>query len=112
MTMNSQDDFLDALRSNPQWRDAVRAQILGDDLMQLPRQMAQFVDTTNTNFQLVHDRLTRLEDSVAGLKDDVAGLKDDVTGLKDDVAGLKTTSRRVTGRQPGGRAGENHRPPG
>ena len=40
MTMNSQDDFLDALRSNPQWRDAVRAQILGDDLMQLPRQMA------------------------------------------------------------------------
>ena len=89
MTMNSQDDFLDALRSNPQWRDAVRAQILGDDLMQLPRQMAQFVDTTNTNFQLVHDRLTRLEDSVAGLKDDVAGLKDDVTGLKDDVTGLK-----------------------
>ena len=89
MTMNSQDDFLDALRSNPQWRDAVRAEILGDDLMQLPRQMAQFVDTTNTNFQLVHDRLTRLEDSVAGLKDDVAGLKDDVTGLKDDVTGLK-----------------------
>jgi uncharacterized protein YoxC len=89
MTMNSQDDFLDALRSNPQWRDAVRAEILGEDLMQLPRQMAQFVDTTNTNFQLVHDRLTRLEDSVAGLKDDVTGLKDDVTGLKDDVTGLK-----------------------
>ncbi len=89
MTMNSQDDFLDALRSNPQWRDAVRAEILGDDLMQLPRQMAQFVDTTNTNFQLVHDRLTRLEDDVAGLKDDVIGLKGDVTGLKDDIAGLK-----------------------
>jgi hypothetical protein len=105
MTMNSQDDFLDALRSNPQWRDAVRAEILGEDLMQLPRQMAQFVDTTNTNFQLVHDRLTRLEDSVAGLKDDVAGLKDDVTGLKDDVAGLKTSvasleagQERITGR--------------
>ena len=91
MTMNSQDDFLDALRSNPQWRDAVRAEILGEDLMQLPRQMAQFVDTTNTNFQLVHDRLTRLED-------DVAGLKGDVTGLKTSVASLEAGQERITGR--------------
>jgi hypothetical protein len=98
MTMNSQDDFLDALRSNPQWRDAVRAEILGEDLMQLPRQMAQFVDTTNTNFQLVHDRLTRLEDSVAGLKDDVTGLKDDVAGLKTSVASLEAGQERITGR--------------
>ena len=35
-TINNQDDFLEALRNNPQWRDAVRAQILGEDLMQLP----------------------------------------------------------------------------
>ena len=34
-TINNQDDFLEALRNNPQWRDAVRAQILGEDLLQL-----------------------------------------------------------------------------
>ena len=60
----------------------MRAEILGDDLMQLPRQMAQFVDTTNTNLQLVHDRLTRLESGVAGIKGDVAGIKTSVAGLE------------------------------
>ena len=29
-------DLLEALRNNPQWRDAVRAQILSEDLLQLP----------------------------------------------------------------------------
>ena len=43
-TINNQDDFLEALRNNPQWRDAVRAQILGEDLMQLPVKFDAFVE--------------------------------------------------------------------
>ena len=43
-TINNQDDFLEALRNNPQWRDAVRAQILGDDLMELPAKFDAFVE--------------------------------------------------------------------
>ena len=43
-TINSQDDFLEALRNNPQWRDAVRAQILGEDLMELPAKFDAFVE--------------------------------------------------------------------
>ena len=43
-TINSQDDFLEALRNNPQWRDAVRAQILGEDLLQLPVKFDAFVE--------------------------------------------------------------------
>ena len=35
-TMNSQEDFLRALSENPQWKAAVRAQILGEELLQLP----------------------------------------------------------------------------
>ena len=35
-TINSQDDFLRALEENPQWRDAVRRQILTEELLQLP----------------------------------------------------------------------------
>ena len=35
-TINDQDDFLEALRNNPQWRDAVRAQVLGEDLLHSP----------------------------------------------------------------------------
>ena len=43
-TINNQEDFLEALRNNPQWRDAVRAQILGDDLMELPAKFDAFVE--------------------------------------------------------------------
>ena len=43
-TINDQDDFLEALRNNPQWRDAVRAQVLGDDLMELPAKFDAFVE--------------------------------------------------------------------
>ena len=43
-TINNQDDFLEALRNNPQWRDAVRAQILGEDLMQLPVKFDAFME--------------------------------------------------------------------
>lgn len=43
-TINNQDDFLRALRENPEWKDAVRAQILGDELLKLPIQFNEFKD--------------------------------------------------------------------
>ena len=42
--INSQEDFLRALSENPEWRAAVRAQILGDDLLQLPARFDAFVE--------------------------------------------------------------------
>ena len=76
----------------------MRAEILGDDLMQLPRQMAQFVDTTNTNLQLVHDRLTRLESGVAGLKTSVASLEAGQERITGRLDSLETGQERITGR--------------
>ena len=46
-TINSQEDFLNALAQNPQWRAAVRAQILGEELLQLPAAFQQFVATVS-----------------------------------------------------------------
>ena len=43
-TINSQEDFLRALRENPEWKEAVRALILGEELMQLPTRFNAFVD--------------------------------------------------------------------
>ncbi len=45
-TITSQEDFLRALRENPQWREAVRAQILGEDALQLPARFDAFVERT------------------------------------------------------------------
>ena len=43
-TISNQDDFLQALRDNPQWRDAVRKEILSEELTQLPVKFDAFVE--------------------------------------------------------------------
>ncbi len=42
-TFNTPEEFLRALEENPQWKEAVRAIILSDELMQLPVQFIAFV---------------------------------------------------------------------
>lgn len=43
-TINTQEDFLRALSENPEWRAAVRAQILDEDMLQLPSRFDAFVE--------------------------------------------------------------------
>ena len=43
-TINTQEEFLKALDDNPQWRDAVRAKLLGEDLLSLPAKFDAFVE--------------------------------------------------------------------
>ena len=71
-TINSQDDFLEALRNNPQWRDAVRTQILGEDLMQLPKKFDDFVEEHRTIHSNIDARLDRMEGDFGTLKGDFA----------------------------------------
>ena len=48
-TINSQEEFLQALRDNPAWREAVRAELLGEEIPQLP-----------TRFQALLERMDGL----------------------------------------------------
>ena len=43
-TINTLDDFLQALDDNPTWRDAVRARILGEDVLKLPARFDAFAE--------------------------------------------------------------------
>lgn len=42
--INSQEDFLRALSENPEWRAAVRVQLLGEEQLQLPARFDAFVE--------------------------------------------------------------------
>ena len=104
-TINDIEDFVRVLQEHPDWLATVRALVLGEELMRLPEQLAQFIAATDRNFQLVNQRLERLENDVAGLKTDmtevkadVAGLKTDMTEVKADVAELKTGQDRTNRR--------------
>ena len=68
-TINSQEDFLRALRENPEWKEAVRALILGEELLQLPARFNAFVDEQRQVNKRVETRLDRIEGDISELKD-------------------------------------------
>ena len=76
-TINSQDDYLEALRNNPAWREAVRAQILGDELLQLPVRFDAFVQEQNAFVQEQRAQTANLEERVGRVENDMGTLKGD-----------------------------------
>jgi hypothetical protein len=68
-TINTESDFLHALTEHPEWKAAVRAQILGEELLMLPVRFNAFVEEqrgVNTEFR---DSITELKESIAELKE-------------------------------------------
>ena len=76
-TINNQDDFLEALRNNPAWREAVRALILGDELLQLPVRFDAFVQEFDAFAREQSVRTTDLEERVGRVESDTGTLKGD-----------------------------------
>ena len=56
-TINSLDDFLRALDANPAWREAVRARILGEELLKLP---VRFNELMELQLQM-NERIERID---------------------------------------------------
>ena len=59
--INSEEDFLRALDENPQWREAVRSRILGDELMQLPARFNAFVDRVEAFMERTEEFMVRMQ---------------------------------------------------
>ena len=90
-TINSQEDFLRALTENPEWKAAVRAQILGEELMQLPARFDAFVEQM-TAF------VAKMDAFVAEMNAFVAEQKQTNAELKQFVAEQKEINAHLAGR--------------
>ena len=108
-TINDVSDLIRILNESPEWRQAVRGAILGEEFSRLPEQLAAFIDATNKNFeavnqqfQVVNQRLDRLETDVAELKADMVEVKTDVAELKTGMAELQRGQNRLAGRMDRG----------
>ena len=85
-TVNTMEDIIRILREQPEIREAVRREILTEELLNLPRQVAEMA-------AILRDVLATLQqhtEAIAEIRGDVSVLKTDVSGLKTDVAELKT----------------------
>ena len=101
-TINNMEDLIRILEERPEWRAAARGLIVGEELAQLPgrvikleESLAAFIQATDRNFQLVHQRLERLESEVAGLKEGQARLESEVAGLKEGQTKLEEGQARL-----------------
>ena len=77
VNINTQEDFLRVLRENPEWREAVRAQILGEELLHLPAALQELTETVNRfiarqeQYNLnTHTRFDRIEGDLSFWKKD------------------------------------------
>ena len=103
-TINNMEDLIRILEEHPEWRAAARGLIVGEELAQLPgrvtkleESLAAFIQATDRNFQLVHQRLERLEEGQARLESDFAGLKEGQARLEEGQAKLESTQTRMSG---------------
>ena len=76
-TINNQDDFLEALRNNPEWRDAVRKEILTEDLMELPKKFDSFATATNARFDGMDSRFDGMDARFDRMESDLGTLRGD-----------------------------------
>ena len=94
-SINDISDLAEILQNNPQWREIIRSILLGEELLQLPTQLAEFVKATGENFRLVYERLERLETSVANLEAGQARLETSVANLEAGQTRLETSVAKL-----------------
>ena len=99
---------MEALRNNPTWREAVRALILGDELLQLPvrfeafaREQNAFVQEQRAQTANLQERADRAENDMGALKGDFARTRtvQDAPGIASDMGleFVRTHSTRELG---------------
>jgi cell division protein FtsB len=87
-TVDDFRDLLEIIRTMPEWKEALRRELLGEELLSLPSLVRDLIRA----IEEMNKRLYRVEQDVEVLKADVEVLKADVEVLKADVASLKGDS--------------------
>jgi len=87
--VRSLQDILTALQRHPEWRTALRQELLGEELLELPAVFAKFAVETTRRLDLLTQGLATTNRRLDLLAGDVGTLKSDVGTLKNDVGILK-----------------------
>ena len=99
LTMTSINDIADLvqiLQDHPEWRNTVRALIVGEELGNLPKALEILTQATNENFNLVHEQFGKVDQRLERLETDVAEIRTDIAELKTNVSELKTNVAQLT----------------
>ena len=79
--INDIADFVNIIRNNPQWADVVRGILLGQELLALPAQFAEFVQLTQETNRLTNERLTGVEGRLTGVEERLTRVENQTANL-------------------------------
>ena len=88
-TINTQEDFLRALDENPAWRAAVRAQILGDELLQLPVKFDAFASEASARLAGLEELQVASKKIQADMESRMASIEESQKSFLNDLAWVK-----------------------
>ena len=88
-TVNDFRDLLEIIRTMPEWKEALRRELLGEEILSLPALIRDLLKA----IEEMNKRLYRVEQDVEVLKTDVEVLKADVAALKGDSLERKYRER-------------------
>ncbi len=101
-TINTQEDLLRALRENPEWKEAVRAQILGEELLNLPAALQRLTETVN-NFIARQDRFNeeqkQFNADIRGFVEEQKLINADIRGFVEEQKLINADMRRFVEEQ-------------
>ncbi len=95
--INTEADFLRALSDHPEWKASVRAQILGEELLQLPVQFQAFVQRQ----QQFNDRMQEFVEQQREFNDRMQGFVEQQQGFNDRMQGFVEQQQGFNERQQG-----------
>ena len=105
ITLNDVSDLVRILQERPEWLATVRHIVISDELLSVPQQLAEFIQSTNDfiratneNFRLVYERLGRLEAGQAELRAGQAELRAGQAELKDNYLRQERRINSLEGR--------------
>ena len=75
VTISTPEDLLRALRENPEWKEAVRREILSEELMNLPARFDRFVEEQRQFNDRVERFMERTDHRFARLENDISNMR-------------------------------------
>jgi len=96
VTINTSEDLLRVLRENPEWKAAVRREILSEELMNLPARFDRFVASTEQFIEEQRQFNATVEGFMARTDQRFARMEGDISEMKDTHA-ISKTAREAPG---------------
>ena len=95
--INDIADFVNIIRNDPQWADVVRGILLGQELLALPAQFAEFVQLTQETNRLTNERLTGVEGRLTGVEGRLTGVEGRLTGVEGRLTRVENQTANLVG---------------